>query len=753
MARTSHIKIQREIQARIKIMPDREFFLGRAFGAYLTDIAEGLSKRYNYQHKIKVVVKRNEEVGASIACTDNLIIEINAGSAFIKAYSTREGKYDTILGLLLHEVGHLLYTNFKLNEESAQKLVKDKTLLPVLENEEIESKEKREKALSYLATIKNKQILTMIASLRCNLFNMLEDAHINGRVCKKFPGYKNKLNLVLELLYEELPMLDELRKEEKESGKPYFQSLFSLVHTYALFAEVKCKTWEYTDKRIQILNELMEIVDESIEMNDSAKRMAIQNMIFIELFHYMQPYIDHLLELYGNEDTTPESAALGNQVKQIVKERAKGATEMGISSSAPSEEVEKEEFPNSATQESNAADEEEKTSKEKSEEENGETNKDSAPIVNQEDSTQETFSEEVSETESEERHLNTDNDTVSNNETRPDSEKNKRTSFSEEQKRKLGEAKGSEKSARDIERILNKMTQEETAEACEKEREKELNAFAATISHNEIHRGISCQIRRITKVDDSLKEQYRQIAGPLEKIGAQIIKKLLKILNKKKQGDKISGLYTGKHFDATSLIHNDGKYFVKKIAPSKKPTIAIGLLIDESGSMSCADRITYARASAIALYNFCTQAQIPIGVFGHQTMGSDVYINVYAEFKSFDKDDKYRLMDISAGGSNRDGYAIRYVGERLIQQQADINLLIVISDGQPAHYQYSGVEACEDIAATVKALKKQEVITIAAAIGEDKQIIESIYRENYLDIKNLEELPITLTNLVKKYVR
>ena len=40
----------------------------------------------------------------------------------------------------------------------------------------------------------------------------------------------------------------------------------------------------------------------------------------------------------------------------------------------------------------------------------------------------------------------------------------------------------------------------------------------------------------------------------------------------------------------------------------------MGLLLDESGSMSWNDRATYARATAIILYDFCQALGIPITV-------------------------------------------------------------------------------------------------------------------------------------------
>ena len=44
--------------------------------------------------------------------------------------------------------------------------------------------------------------------------------------------------------------------------------------------------------------------------------------------------------------------------------------------------------------------------------------------------------------------------------------------------------------------------------------------------------------------------------------------------------------------------------------------MAVALLLDESGSMCSCDRCTYARASAIILYDFCRSLRIPVMVYG-----------------------------------------------------------------------------------------------------------------------------------------
>lgn len=154
------------------------------------------------------------------------------------------------------------------------------------------------------------------------------------------------------------------------------------------------------------------------------------------------------------------------------------------------------------------------------------------------------------------------------------------------------------------------------------------------------------------------------------------------------------------------------------------------------------------------LYDFCQSLNIPIMVYGHSTgWGADVDLYSYAEFDSIDKDDKYRLMDISARCSNRDGAALRFVAEQLSKRTEEVRILILVSDGQPAASGYSGTAAEEDLRGIKQEYKRKGILFVAAAIGDDKQNIERIYGDSFLDITDLNELPNKLTAVIKRYMK
>ena len=144
-------------------------------------------------------------------------------------------------------------------------------------------------------------------------------------------------------------------------------------------------------------------------------------------------------------------------------------------------------------------------------------------------------------------------------------------------------------------------------------------------------------------------------------------------------------------------------------------------------------------------------------VYGHSTDYYDGHGSVelysYAEFDGFDNDDKYRLMDISARGSNRDGAALRYVAEQLSKRPETVKILILVSDGQPADTGYYGTAADEDLRGIKQEYQRKGILFVAAAIGNDKQNIERIYGDSFLDITDLEQLPMKLTGVVKRHIR
>lgn len=146
-------------------------------------------------------------------------------------------------------------------------------------------------------------------------------------------------------------------------------------------------------------------------------------------------------------------------------------------------------------------------------------------------------------------------------------------------------------------------------------------------------------------------------------------------------------------------------------------------------------------------------------VYGHHTdkkykriQDETVYLHSLAEFDA-DYNDKYRIAGMREGGCNRDGAAIIFVGEKLARRPEKLKLLFLVSDGFPNATFYCGEKAEADLRQIKEKLEKKRITMLTAAIGEDKESIERIYKEGFLDISDLEQLPYILPKQILKYIR
>ena len=260
-------------------------------------------------------------------------------------------------------------------------------------------------------------------------------------------------------------------------------------------------------------------------------------------------------------------------------------------------------------------------------------------------------------------------------------------------------------------------------------------------------------VHRICEVEPELRDEYDEVAGDLLHISRQLQKSVTQKLEDSRRGGKQTSLLMGRRLDAHAIARLDGRVFCKNALPNEAPALSVGLLLDESGSMCSCDRATYARATAIILYDFCRALDIPITVYGHSTSSGCVDLYSYAEFDAIDRDDRYRLMDISSRGSNRDGAALRYVAEQLAKRTEDVKILMLVSDGQPADSGYYGTAAEEDLRGVKQEYQRKGILFVAAAIGADKDNIERIYGDSFLDITDLNKLPVKLAGIIKRYIR
>lgn len=723
MTRVNHKKVKQLIQQKRGKITDQEFFISRLLSHHFEDMAAAQTKRYGASRRVRVRLLWQPD-NTDLAYTDNLHITINAGNPAITEFPTREERYQMVLGLFAHELGHCLYTDFLAqqtyrNNLSACRWYPEKPKLARVQDVKNEGE-------FWEYAQENPQNLALLGRVAHEISNVLEDAAMENRVLEKFPGTLGQaLDFVRAWQWREMPTVTQL-KEREAQGTPMFYCLLQLFLSYGKFGELKYGEESLNEEHIQTVFELLPLLDEDLRATSGKARWNTVNCILIRCWEYVREYLEALKRRYEEKKDSSGTGSVFSQLEEELSTLVGGSTR-GEGVTAPvSEETEGPSFPQPEKREMTRALAGEKLSAEGA-----------SPGENTEDATgkQEITSKETG------RMSLVETDQVSeplgggievNRDYLPE----------------LSNAVEAE-----MERLLDTMAEKSVCQELEQDRLRELNREAQSISYGDIHKGVAIRVNRMTEVPPEMVTQYNAIAGPLLAISKQLQKSLLRQLRDQQRGGKQTGLLMGRRLDAHALCRGDGKVFTKNALPIQPPEMAVGLLLDESGSMASCDRATYARASAIILYDFCQALHVPVMVYGHTTGKDSVELYSYSEFDAIDREDKYRLVDISARGSNRDGAALRFVAERFSHRPEELKLLFLVSDGQPADTGYYGTAAEEDLRGIQQEYRRKGILFIAAAIGDDKENMERIYGDSFLDITDLNQLPVKLTQVVKRFLR
>ena len=735
MARVNHKLVKKLLNEKRSKITDRQFFTSRVLAGHFEDMAAAQTRRYKYDRRVRVQLSWKPKNGDA-AYTDNRTIHINTGYPLVTKTRGRENRYHLVCGLFAHELGHVLYTDF-LQPQTQTNYMERGLWYPEPPTLHTSEDFANEKALwAYLKA--DPQNLEAVKEVSHHISNVLEDGYIENRVLNDFPGTLGfGLTVLRQKMWEEMGTVTDLKQYEGDGSCHIFQSILEVMLSYVKCGKIKYGDEELDDIRIHTTFDLINELDRSVTDPDPKTRLRTVNLILVRCWEHIQGYCERLKAAKEAAEEAAES--MSDAVKKSLGGMS-GTTTAGTGSSGSS----------SATAASRAKTHEDaevgNDEEAPSEDDNENKPTEEGPAQSDEDlpplegEGTKTGKQDVTDSEG---------GRIPYHQTGSVSEPvGGTTEYNADYEREQYD-----KAAADIDRMLDKMAEHSACEQLENERLSELNEMANSISYGDIHQGVNIKINRISSVDADLMEQYDAVAPRLVTISKQLQRSIQKELKEHRQGGKQTGLVMGRRLDTHALCRNDGKAFYKNNLPNEIPELAVGLLVDESGSMCSGDRCTYARAAAIILNDFCDSLEIPIMIYGHSTDGCGVALYSYAEFDGFDSDDRYRLMDISARSGNRDGAALRYVAERLSKRPEAVKLLVLVSDGQPADTGYSGTAAEEDLRGIKQEYQRKGIVFVAAAIGDDKPSIQRIYGDSFMDITDLEQLPGKLTAVVKKHIR
>ncbi|MDD3279541.1 MAG: VWA domain-containing protein [Lachnospiraceae bacterium] len=702
--KTTQKELKKMIRNQECSIQDKELFLSSAYQNYMTSLAKAATGRY--RNGLQVIMEWNEAPDAGIAYTDNYKIHANAANPITQSLPSRYLRSQSLTGLGGHEIGHLLYTDFTslglylTSMKSGSFYPEAPTFPQPLFEQHLEE---------ITEAMESKDAASCMTLQQCaaTLNNILEDVYIESRMCDSYAGTFRQGILLNNLRFaEQMPSI----QDQIDKGYQEYAIIVNLIICYCKAGTINNLSG-YTGPYLDSLEDCIPFIDDCLYEEDGKERFRATNQLLTILWSYIKPLIK---ETQKKLDESDEEDAL-ETLKDILGKQIKGGQPLPSGRGG--------QMPKNAPK--------------------GKQGKPSEGFHSLSPETRQAGLTEVQDVLAEEgSRIALAKTTAILDENNPGVTYNHQYAGS-----------GYEKSAKDLFDILNHVAAEKAEEQYEQEMTEELQKAADDIRYGDAHQGIHVTIHRIQRVSEGQIANYQTVARPLLQASKRLQSSIAPLLKAEAEGGKMKNLLFGKRLDMHALHHNDGTIFSHTRLPSEEQKLAVGLLIDESGSMSDEHRITHARKTAIVLYDFCKSLNIPVTIYGHSTDGAGVALYSYAEFDSLDSTDRYRLMDMSARGGNRDGAALRFVAEHLVGRPEQQKLLILISDGQPADYGYYGTEAEADLRGIKKEYEKKGITLFAAAIGSDKENIKRIYKEGFLDITKLEDLPKNLTLLVKQYLK
>lgn len=669
---------------------DQELFTSSAYADYQSGMAETTTRRYHTG--VQVFMEWDESGNADVAYTDNLTIHENAANPITASFPTRLLKSYSLTGLTGHECGHLLFTDFTALGLYLRSM-ESGSFYPCAPSATSNQYALHLKEISDAMASRNEAVGQTLARCASILTNILEDIYIEARMCQVFPGsFRLGIHLNNQRFAEQIPSI---QKQIDEKYQDY-SIVVNLIIQYCKAGEINNVTG-YQGDYLDYLDACIPFLDNSMYEPDPRERFQAANEILVILWPYIKPLVEEAEKTKTEEE---KHAHLETLEKTLGKQVAGGAP-LPAKNGKPKMK---------RTGKINAG-----------------------SMKKGQDEAQKVLKEETG-------RIALQKTTQISGGTNPG------VTYNLDYK-----GSGYEEAANDILETLTRIATEKVNIAYEEELSEELQQQANKLHYGNAHKGIHLYINRISHVEQHLKDAYEMVKAPLLNISRRLQKSVLDVLEKRRNGEKLNHLPYGRRFEPRYICQDDGAYFSRTRLPDESPELAVALLIDESGSMSDASRITMAQQAAIILHDFCKGLQIPVSIYGH-TEKSAVHLYSYVEFDSLDQQDCYRLMDMCARSCNRDGAALRYVAEHLLERPEETKILILISDGQPNGYGYGGTEAEADLRAIKQEYRNKGIILFAAAIGSDKDRIKRIYKDGFLDITDLNRLPKLLPTLISQYI-
>lgn len=740
-------EIKRAIRKKRTDIRLEDIVKSKAFKDYITSGMLTLFKKHKREPNLnyKIYYKEGD---MTTALTNNKEIIVNAAnSLFTKRDELDEPlsvSVDHILGVMFHEAGHVLYTNFSVLRKYKEQFRDGKLVISSIEL----SKEER-RSLNEINNLLNDNrsnvvlgvSLTKTKSFIYNIFDWLNNAIEDGRIEKTlldkdadFGGYCNGL-------------IGLRSKQKDEIVGSNIQDIEKYLNACFEYAKYGTST-TYTGDVFPELEEAKPIIDIMLDCKEAMKFTEYT----VELICIAYPNLIKPLLTDQTDDQSDDDQSNDNSQGDSSNNDENSDTDNSSSGQSSGESGDDESQENTEDNGSGGSSE---TEEEQDDANNSESGDSSEADDDQEGSSGDSSNEESDEDENEDSSNQDDSTDGDNSNDQNDSNKEDElddimNNLPETSVVPEYDNMGVESNDGDLEESMQP-TPDFVGEAAKESVEEEINGeINKMITDSTAPLGCS----KTTIIDDFPNGLLTPKQEAFLNDNRSLFKKVGREIENHLKSDMRTGSnkrkFSGKKFRAEKLVNRDYRYFENTATKRDIPETAVGILIDQSGSMY-GEQIRCATYAAMGMYKTLAELEhFDVAVYGHTSTYDEVIINRYIDFGFKPKDPIKVLAGIYSDGGNIDEVAVTALGERLKSQMVDKKIMIIISDGLPHSMIGHAETRLRDL---VKEYVKGGFNVFVAALGSDKAKIDKIYEDvSFIDITDPSELPTNMLRAIKRTI-
>ena len=724
-----------------KAVPDTAFFTSEAYRSYTETAAKdmiigvcGYLRRYGYSisemeedrrvNALTVEMLRNPEI---TAYTDGYNICIGTNNSLVTLLDSRELRHYAIQGFRVHEVAHILFTDFPTLKNWAGHLSQG------IWWPKIPDRASEKDGAELTKRLKKPGFCKPFVSIAHSIENALEDGFIEREIQEMYGG----------LATTELATLDEVQISESvsfgEMLKKKCSPFEAMLNQILLYAKYDITMDDgIPDEYVQTLEDCVFVIDDVKYERNPKKRLEGVNEICCILYPLVADLIKELSKKPKQKKSSGQKSSKsgsgicmpgqpqGNGNDKSQSQQGNAASNSGADSNSSAGGA-----GNNVDSDKEAAERLQKALKKIEQ-----IAKDAAKRAGLTEGKNQN-SESITHSSARSQEAKDRNNGKQNAKAAQASDK---SNSSVQSSGKGGSSGTPDLSAakRDINSIENARKKDAATEKANREKNNELNEEARHIS-SEI--GTKVTVDRAQEVSKSNVAVYNELSNDLLVVTKNLERRLKTMIRDEENDDTVSGLPMGSRVEARLAYHRDGKIFSRKNFPRDNPRLAVGYLCDESGSMRD-DAIEASIRTGIIIQDLCYRMELPCYVCGFTTSGVGLQIISYVD-QDVDGKDKYRITGMRSRSGTPTGPAMKYMAEKLKKETAEKRLLIVSTDGCSA-------SGRENIQRTIKELSRYGILVVGAGIGSARAQVENEFGKNFIDIGNLEAMPQILCNIVKR---